>query len=328
MLDPSRWARASCQSALLGHAGRLPPRGRPRKERENGSDPLALWCNRNVRVRGRDTQALVDRIDIVYVFGAGSVQGAWEPGSPRRREDVHQPSRARRRELVVRASKAAFTHLNRVVGRLRDEELEAAPFGKGDHNETRRRMARQERARVAPRCAISRTRCRRSCAPRTRGRESRVREEIVGEDRRRLLAMEGQRSSPPTGDLCLDKWLEGADEPVKNRPPARRHFRTHKAALARGGQRNSSEPPRATCASPTLLARDDHFGFARRVYVVGLSLLSRLTPHGRGSGDGLKSAQQPGENRCRKSQVRDGRIVRQIRMLAPEAWRIWEMPVS
>jgi len=78
----------------------------------------------------------MDRIDIVYVFGAGSVQGAWDPVLRAVEKMVHHPVGHEVANWWF-GLQGSFTHLIASWGRLKDEELEAR-FGKDDH--ARRRI--------------------------------------------------------------------------------------------------------------------------------------------------------------------------------------------
>ena len=267
----------------------------------------------------------MDRIDIVYVFGAGSVQGAWDPVLRAVEKMVHHPVGHDVANWWF-GLQGSFTHLIASWGRLRDEELEAR-FGKGDHNETRRRMARQDEQSRAEMRDLKNAIADELRAAYAKG-EIRVREELL--EKIAVDAGNGRTAILTANwDLCLDKWPEGADEPVKivhlhgdiSEPtgmllPGERPeelFRT-----AEGNVRITDACWRAMII----------FGFARRVYVVGLSLSPVDAAPGVALGMGLKSAQQPGEIVVVNRKCEMGRIVRQIRMLAPEGWRIREMPVS
>jgi len=105
-----------------------------------------------------------------------------------------------------------FTHLIASWARLKDEELEGR-FGKGDHNETRRRMARQDEQSRAEMSDLKHAIAEELRAAHAKG-EIRVREALL--EKVAVDAGNGRTTVLIANwDLCLDKWLEGADDPVK-----------------------------------------------------------------------------------------------------------------
>jgi len=264
-------------------------------------------------------------IDIVYVFGAGCVQGAWEPVLRAVEKMVHHPVGRDVADWWF-GLQGNFTHLIASWGRLKDEELEGR-FGKGDHSESRRRMARQDEQSRAEMSDLKYAIAEELRTAHAKG-EIRVREELL--EKVAVDAGHGRTAILTANwDLCLDKWLEGADEPVKI-------VHLHGDISEPNGMLLPGERPEELFRNAEDNARITNaywramiiFSFARRVYAVGLSLSPLDAALGVALGLGLKSARQPGEIVVVNRKADMDRIVRQIRMLAPDGWRIRQMPVG
>jgi hypothetical protein len=270
----------------------------------------------------------IDPIDTVYLFGTGAVEGAWAPvlrAVARSQGGPVQDSDLANWWFNVQGR---MVHLTSAWRELSDPRLEAR-FGPGQHEKTRRAMAEQDETYRQQMRDLKADIARELTVAHQKGEIAARKNPLAAVA---IDAGEGSTANLTANwDLSLEKLLE---EPG-GEPPKVRHLhgdiRNPQSMLLPGERPEELYRDEGGNAMITAAYWEamNIFNYARRVYIVGLSLTPLDAALGVALGMGLVGNKSPGEiivvNRDRRETAR---ISRQVRMVAPPAWSFREMVVG
>jgi hypothetical protein len=269
-----------------------------------------------------------DPIDIVYLFGTGAVEGAWEP--------VLKAISQSQREAVLDRDLANWwfnvqgriAHLASSWGALTYEGLEAR-FGPGQHDlvsEAMKQLAKSYRQQVS---SLKVEIAREIALAQDRG-DLRAREPFLT----RVARDAGHGSTvilTANWDLSLERLLEALHGEPSKVHHLHGDIRDPAAMLLPG------ESPEELCREAIDNAKLTKAYFtamgvlkrARRVYVAGLSLSPLDAALGVVLGVGLLGNPNPGEIIIvNKNKAETERIAGQVRIVVSAAWSLREMPLE
>jgi hypothetical protein len=271
---------------------------------------------------------VIDPIDTVYLFGAGSVEGAWEPVLRALERIYGNPVPGDLANWWF-SVQGRLIHLTSCWRSLVDQQLEAR-FGPGDHQKSRQGIVALDNTYRQQMRSLKDEIAKELFAAHDRG-ELRARENLltaVATD-----AGEGSTANLTANwDLSLEKLLESIDD----EPPKVLHLhgdiRNPDGMLLPGERpeevyRDEGSNSNITSAYWKAI---NIFNYARRIYIAGLSLSPLDAALGVILGMGLAGNRLPGEiivvNRNREETTR---ITNQVRMMiAPSTWTLREMVIS
>jgi hypothetical protein len=260
----------------------------------------------------------IDRIDTVYLLGAGCVNGAWP---------IVLRAASRYAETTLDkddcdwwfTATTQYLHFISAWKDLDDDQLHGR-FGDGDHNSSRRKLTAQQKLDTEKHAALQK-----AIADELHGAHERN-ELSLKEPLLELLAVhagEGSTAILTTNwDLCLEKEL---DQPGEKAKVVHLHgdIRKPTGMLLPGERpeerfRQDADNAGITHAYWTASLMFDH---ARRIYVAGLSLSLLDAALGTLLGMGC-SKRQPGEIFVVNLPGDSERIARKVQLLVPSGWKI------
>ena len=268
------------------------------------------------------------KIDTVYLFGTGVVEGAWDPVV--RVISKSQGGSGVDPEIANWwfGVQGRMIHLTSSWRAMPNKDLEAR-FGRGQHEKTRqamtvadegyRRQFRELKEEIAKELRAAHDR------GGIRARESLLKAVAIdaGEGSTAILTA--------NWDLSLEKLLES----LGGEPPKVLHLhgdiREPQGMLLPGERPEElyrDEVPNARITSAYFQAINA-FRYARKIYIAGLSLSPLDAALGVALGMGVVGNEHPGEIIVVNRTIEEAsRINRQVRLIAPPAWKIRDLVLS